>query len=298
MIEDLFKHGIQAADLVLQFMAQGETTTVQVHQLDDDDDDSTFTNDDGSSSSSTTSLSFFTPPLSPSTSSSAAATTTTPSMDDDDDPTTTPTTHDTVELDLRWTVMCSLLLLFLNAENFDARTRVFLSRTASYLQLDWRETLMMEQWISDQFIGQQQQCCEDDDDDDKPVTMTTTTTANDFFALPVANVKEKRYRNRERRMHRYAMIGLATVGGGLILGVSAGLMSPLIAGGIGTLLSTVGVSGAGSFFGSTAGIAMITGSMTSIGGGKSLLVEGYYSYHSLIWMLGDDLLYVLKRSWR
>lgn len=258
MIEDLFKHGIQAADLVLQFTAQGETTTVQVHQL-DDDDDSTFTNNDDDGSS-TASLSFFTPPLSPSTSSSAAATT--PRSMDDDDPTTTPTSHDTVELDLRWTVMCSLLLLFLNAENFDARTRVFLSRTASYLQLDWRETLMMEQWISDQFIGQQPQC--EDHDDEKPVT-----TAYDFFALPVANVNEKRYRNRERRKHRYAMIGLATVGGGLILGVSAGLMSPLIAGGIGSLLSTVGVSGAGSFFGSTAGIAMITGSMTSIGGGKS-----------------------------
>ncbi|KAI7878935.1 DUF726-domain-containing protein [Lichtheimia hyalospora FSU 10163] len=210
MIEDLFKHGIQATDLVLQFIAQATTTTTVM--------DSTI-----------------------------AAT----------------STHDTVELDLRWTVMCSLLLLFLNAENFDARTRVFLSRTASYLQLDWRETLIMEQWISDQFLGQQSE----DENMEKSVM---AAAAYDMFALPVANANEKRYRNRERRKHRYAMIGLATVGGGLILGVSAGLMSPLIAGGMGTLLSTIGVSGAGSFFGSTAGIAMITGSMTSIGGAKSM----------------------------
>lgn len=253
MIEDLFKHGIQATDLVLQFTAQGETTTVQV-QL---DNDSTFDDDDSSST-----LSFFTPPLSPCISSSNTA------------------THDTVELDLRWTVMCSLLLLFLNDENFDARTRVFLSRTATYLQLDWRETLMMEQWISDHFIGQQQ--CEEDEN-------ITTAAAHDLFALPVANINEKRYRNRERRKRRYAMIGLATVGGGLILGVSAGLMSPLIAGGMGTLLSTVGVSGAGSFLGSTAGIAMITGGMTSIGGGKSLKSCSYLMPKTHYDTLFDDL---------
>lgn len=65
------------------------------------------------------------------------------------------------------------------------------------------------------------------------------------------------------------MIGLATIGGGLILGLSAGLMAPVIAGGLGALLTTVGVGGTG-FLGSTAGIALITGGATLAGGSKLL----------------------------
>ncbi len=67
------------------------------------------------------------------------------------------------------------------------------------------------------------------------------------------------------------MVGLATIGGGLILGLSAGLMAPMIAGGIGVLLSTVGVTGTAGFLGGTAGIALITGGATVAGGRKIFL---------------------------
>lgn len=62
------------------------------------------------------------------------------------------------------------------------------------------------------------------------------------------------------------MIGLATIGGGLILGLSAGFMAPVIAGGLGALLTTVGVSGSSAFLGGATGIGLITSAATMAGG--------------------------------
>ncbi|KAI7897975.1 uncharacterized protein BX663DRAFT_526643 [Cokeromyces recurvatus] len=172
---------------------------------------------------------------------------------------------DRIIVDLRWTVMCDLFLICLSTENYDARSRVFVARIASYLSLDWFQVIDFEKRITEHLV-------EDSAWETETVTSVATTVTNMTLANIdptngfVKNDVEKRSRNRERKKRRYIMVGLATISGGLILGLSAGLMAPVIAGGIGAILTTVGVTGTGSFLGGTAGIALITGGATVAGG--------------------------------
>lgn len=72
---------------------------------------------------------------------------------------------------------------------------------------------------------------------------------------------------------RYAMMGLAAVGqslnssevyvssltgGGLVIGLSAGLMAPLIGAGLGAAFATVGITGTTGFLAGAGGAAIIT----------------------------------------
>ncbi len=172
-------------------------------------------------------------------------------------------------IDLRWTVMCDLFLICLSTENYDARSRIFVARIASYLSLDWFQVIGFEKRIAEHLI--QDAAWETETVTSVATTMTTMTMTNIDHEGFVKNDMERTGRNKQRRKRRYVMIGLATIGGGLILGLSAGLMAPVIAGGLGALLTTVGVTGTGGFLGGTAGIALITGGATVAGGSKSFL---------------------------
>ncbi|KAI8971368.1 hypothetical protein BDB01DRAFT_811552 [Pilobolus umbonatus] len=164
-------------------------------------------------------------------------------------------------IDLCWTVMCDLFLISLSTENYDARSRVFISRIASYLSLDWFQVIGFERRIAEHLL-------QDSAWETETVTSmnTSVTIAHSELDGSVKNHTERKGRNRQRKKKRYVMIGLATIGGGLILGLSAGLMAPVIAGGLGVVLSAVGVTGSAGFLGGTAGIALITSSATVAGG--------------------------------
>ncbi|GAA5802725.1 hypothetical protein HPULCUR_008199 [Helicostylum pulchrum] len=170
-----------------------------------------------------------------------------------------------VIVDLSWTVMCDLFLICLSTENYDARSRVFVARIASYLSLDWFQLIGFEKRIA-QHLLQDTNAWETETVTSVATTMTTMTMTNVDSTGFVKNDMERQSRNNQRKKKRYVMIGLATIGGGLILGLSAGLMAPVIAGGLGAILTTVGVTGTGSFLGGTAGIALITGGATVAGG--------------------------------
>jgi hypothetical protein len=62
------------------------------------------------------------------------------------------------------------------------------------------------------------------------------------------------------------------LGGGLVIGLSAGLMAPVIGAGLGVALGTIGIGGTGTFLAGTAGAAVITtgGVLT----GSSIAVRG------------------------
>ncbi len=74
------------------------------------------------------------------------------------------------------------------------------------------------------------------------------------------------------RKKRMVMMGLATVGGGLVIGLSAGLLAPVIGAGMGAALGAVGISGTTSFLGGVGGAALITSTGTV--GGMSLAGRG------------------------
>nr|XP_042100629.1 transmembrane and coiled-coil domain-containing protein 4 isoform X4 [Ovis aries] len=85
------------------------------------------------------------------------------------------------------------------------------------------------------------------------------------FVRP-AEASRKKKENR-RRWKRYLLIGLATVGGGTVIGVTGGLAAPLIAAGAATVIGTAGAAALGS----AAGIAI----MTSLFGAAGAGLTGY-----------------------
>lgn len=74
-------------------------------------------------------------------------------------------------------------------------------------------------------------------------------------------LKETERRDKVRKIKRYAAIGLATIGGGTLLGLTGGLAAPFIGAGVGTILG----SASAAALGSTAGIAII-GSLFGVAG--------------------------------
>ncbi|KAI5755000.1 hypothetical protein M8J77_013236 [Diaphorina citri] len=80
--------------------------------------------------------------------------------------------------------------------------------------------------------------------------------------------EEQGAKSRRKRTlaKRYAMIGLATIGGGALIGVTGGLAAPLIGAGIG---SVIGGSAALATLGSTTGIAVVGSLFGAAGAGLS-----------------------------
>uniref|UniRef100_A0A673B7X5 Transmembrane and coiled-coil domains 4 n=1 Tax=Sphaeramia orbicularis TaxID=375764 RepID=A0A673B7X5_9TELE len=77
----------------------------------------------------------------------------------------------------------------------------------------------------------------------------------------------RRRKERGRKLRRYLLIGLATVGGGTVIGVTGGLAAPLVAAGAGAV---IGAGGAAAL-GSATGIAI----MASLFGAAGAGLTGY-----------------------
>ena len=153
----------------------------------------------------------------------------------------------TITLDLRWTVLCDLFLVLTADSVYDARSRVLLERVASYLGLTWMDVTQFEKRVTEAL------------EIEEGVEALSDQSA----------VKQRMLMARKKRM---VMMGLATVGGGLVIGLSAGLLAPVIGAGMGAALGAVGIGGTSSFLGGVGGAALITSTGTV--GGMSLAGRG------------------------
>jgi len=154
----------------------------------------------------------------------------------------------TITLDIRWTVLCDLFLVLTADSVYDARSRVLLERLAECLGLTWMDVTKFEKRITDSLAIE-----EDVSKLDDP-----------------AITKQRERLSRHRRM---VMMGLATLGGGLVIGLSAGLLAPVIGAGIGAALGAVGISGTSAFLGGVGGATIITTTGTLSGatmGGRGM----------------------------
>ncbi|XP_066994229.2 transmembrane and coiled-coil domain-containing protein 4 [Anabrus simplex] len=133
-------------------------------------------------------------------------------------------------------VVQDLVLLSVREGKYDARMRVLIKHLA------W--LLMVPQHLVDLYEESVVECLSDE----------TTTLSEE-------QQKEVDKRQRKKRLKRYALIGLATVGGGTLLGLTGGLAAPLIGAGVGSILG--GATAAA--IGSSAGIAII-GSLFGVAG--------------------------------
>ncbi|XP_004679417.2 PREDICTED: transmembrane and coiled-coil domain-containing protein 4 isoform X2 [Condylura cristata] len=135
-----------------------------------------------------------------------------------------------------------LLSFSLKDGHYDARARVLICHVSTLLHVPLGELDLLEETFLESL---------------KETKEEESETAE-------ASRKKKETR---RKWKRYLLIGLATVGGGTVIGVTGGLAAPLVAAGAATIIGSAGAAALGS----AAGIAV----MTSLFGAAGAGLTGY-----------------------
>ncbi|RMZ12445.1 hypothetical protein D0862_02639 [Hortaea werneckii] len=149
-----------------------------------------------------------------------------------------------IDLDIRWTVLCDLFLLLVADSVYDARSRTLLEKIGAALSVPWQEICRFEKRVTDALEMQQEAEKENWNEEDH------------------LKAREKKSRNK-----RLMVMGLCTVGGGLVIGLSAGMLAPVIGGGLAAGFTGLGIAGTSGFLGGTGAAALIGTTGTLIGGG-------------------------------
>ncbi|KAI0461748.1 hypothetical protein LJB42_004821 [Komagataella kurtzmanii] len=139
-----------------------------------------------------------------------------------------------IDIDVRWTVICDLFLILLSGSIYDSRSRTLLLLFSRHLNLTTVEICQFERRITDSL-----EMNENSPEDWNEEEILTT-------------------RKRIAKKRKYMYVGIATIGGGLVIGLSAGLFAPVIGAGIAAGLSTVGITGASGFLAGVGGTALVT----------------------------------------
>ncbi|PKS10604.1 hypothetical protein jhhlp_002358 [Lomentospora prolificans] len=147
-----------------------------------------------------------------------------------------------LDIDLRWTVLCDLFLVLIADSTYDARSRCLLERVGKAMDIPWIDICRFEKRVTDALEIQQQAEKENWNEDD--------------------HMEERRKMALKKR---YVLMGLATVGGGLVIGLSAGLLAPMIGAGLAAGFTTIGVTGTSGFLAGAGGAAVITSSAAASG---------------------------------
>lgn len=140
---------------------------------------------------------------------------------------------DILKLDIRWTILCDLFLLLVADSVYDSRSRVFLQRLGKTLSVSALEITMFEKRITDELVIQEK---------------FETSKNRDAVVI----------RDNLPKNKRYMLMALATISGGLVIGLSSGILAPLIGAGLGAAFTTIGVAGTTGFLAGSGGAALIT----------------------------------------
>lgn len=144
-------------------------------------------------------------------------------------------------IDVRWTVLCDLFLNLVAQSVYDSRSRTLLELLGAELGVSRLDICQFERKVTDAMQLDESAGQTWDDQD---------------------IIESRRKRALKRK---YAYIGLATLGGGLVIGLSAGLLAPVIGAGIAAGLTTIGIGGTSGFLAGAGGAALITTTGVSIG---------------------------------
>ncbi|CCE66181.1 hypothetical protein TPHA_0P00230 [Tetrapisispora phaffii CBS 4417] len=154
-------------------------------------------------------------------------------------------------IDIAWVIICHLFLLLTSEESYDSRDRTLLVELAKVLGISYNELNDFERRAYDAIVYNQ------DSSDDQSGT-------------EIDHLKKRRHKNKKKKM---AYVGLAMVGGSVVLGLSGGLLAPFIGAGLASGFSTLGLGGAAGFLSSAAGTASVAITSTAVGaniGAKSM----------------------------
>ncbi|MCJ1306553.1 hypothetical protein MMC25_000196 [Agyrium rufum] len=153
-----------------------------------------------------------------------------------------PTTRN-LDIDIRWTILCDLFLVLIADSVYDSRSRVLLEKVGASLEVPWIDICRFEKRVTDALEMQEAAVRETWDE---------------------AEHMENRRKLALKR--KYMMMGLATVGGTLVIGLSAGLLAPVIGAGLAAGFTTIGVAGTSGFLAGAGGTALITTGAALSGG--------------------------------
>ncbi|KAL4815172.1 hypothetical protein BDW67DRAFT_164545 [Aspergillus spinulosporus] len=156
-------------------------------------------------------------------------------------PSQLPTTEK-IDIDIRWTALCDLFLVLISDSSYDSRSRTLLEKVGASMDVSWLQIAKFEKRVIDALEMQE--------DADKE-----TWDESEHM--------EKRRKSALKR--KYMIMGLATVGGGLVIGLSAGLLAPVIGAGLAAGFTTIGVGGTSAFLGGAGGTALIASGATLTG---------------------------------
>ena len=151
---------------------------------------------------------------------------------------------------VRWGILLSLLVTYLSAGKYDARTRAAFRHAARGWGVSWRRLSRREDALFESIraglLGQQ-------------------LNSGDGSRLAA------RAGAKQSSAGRWAKIGLAAVGGAVLLGVTGGLAAPALLAGLGVVGAAAGMGTAvttlAAFFSTTGGALLLLGVFGASGGG-------------------------------
>lgn len=160
----------------------------------------------------------------------------------------------TIEIDIKWTLICDLFLILLESSVYDARSRTLLLQFASEIGISNIEIYQFERRITDSL-----------EIDEAFEILNNNQTWDESDIL-----KEHKKKQRNAKIVKVA---LATAAGGLVIGLSAGALAPVIGAGLAAGLTTIGISGTSGFLAGGAGTAIITtsGVLSGMRAGKNAM---------------------------
>jgi hypothetical protein len=274
MIEQLAQHGVQASDLTPALMqnarvknpmkeetpSEGRPSMTSPPESVSSPRRSVFSSPRHSVSSPRQSQALASPGLPPSSKAASTTSLRTHSSKLDDEPPPPYDEHQpkilpevktpsqlpdtqSIDIDIRWTVLCDLFLILIADSTYDSRSRQLLEKVGSHLSIDWLDICRFEKRVTDALEMQESSSKENWNEDEHMAT------------------RKKMARNK-----RLVFMGLATVGGGLVIGLSAGLLAPVIGAGLAAGFTTIGVAGTSGFLAGAGGAAIVTTTGVLTGG--------------------------------
>ncbi|RVD82222.1 uncharacterized protein DFL_006655 [Arthrobotrys flagrans] len=146
-------------------------------------------------------------------------------------------------------ILHSILLLILGLETYDARSRALLRILSTSLSLPPLTLVTLEKSIAETLVAAAKS-------QDSSITMSADSS------------RDRRKANN--KWNRRLKIGIAGVAGAAVIGITGGLAAPLVAAGIGTVMSGIGLgaTAAAGYLGALAGSGALVGTLFGAYGGK------------------------------
>ncbi|KAK6345620.1 hypothetical protein TWF718_007530 [Orbilia javanica] len=150
-------------------------------------------------------------------------------------------------------ILHSILLLILSLETYDARSRTLLRILSTSLGLPPLTVVTLEKSVAKTLV----------------TAAKSQNNGNNNTGTMSADASRERQK-ANNKWNRRIKIGIAGVAGAAVIGITGGLAAPLVAAGIGTVMSGIGLgaTAAAGYLGALAGSGALVGALFGAYGGK------------------------------